>query len=199
MYLAEITVIKPSNKLLYKACDELCFLSKNLYNAILYIQRQNYQEGKPFIRRFDMEKLLQSQKHPAFYAFNNTKVSKYVVKQVYEGNKSFFGKLKSKNEGKHNQKVNLPRYKDKVKGRNVTTFYKEALLKQTYNKEGLIHLSQTNIKFKSKIPFDQIQHVRVVPKNGYYELHVIYMILTWARGLREDCSNPQTELLSMLM
>lgn len=48
MYLAEITVIKPSNRQLYKACDELCFLSKNLYNAILYIHNQRYQEGEPY-------------------------------------------------------------------------------------------------------------------------------------------------------
>jgi len=49
VYLAEITVIKPSNRLLYKACDELCFKSKNLYNAILYIQRKNYYEIYNFI------------------------------------------------------------------------------------------------------------------------------------------------------
>ena len=173
MYLAEITVIKPSNRLLHKACDELCFLSKNLYNTVLYIQRQNYQEGKPYIRRFDMEKLLRTQNNPDFYVLPS-KPAEYVVKQVNAAYKTFFSSLKSKNEGKHNQKVNLPSYKNKVKGRNVTTFYKSSLLKQTYKKEGLIHLSQTNIKFKSSIPFAQIKEVKIVPKNGCYELQVIY-------------------------
>ena len=49
-------------------------------------------------------------------------------------------------------------------------------MKRTYMREGLIHLSGTNIKFKSKIPFDQIRHVKVVPKNGYYELHAVYEV-----------------------
>nr|DAQ82297.1 MAG TPA: endonuclease [Caudoviricetes sp.] len=88
----------------------------------------------------------------------------------------FFSSLQSKKEGKHNKQVHPPYYKDKVKGRNITTFYKTGLSKLTYKKEGLIHISQTNIKFKSKIPLAQIQQVKVVPKNGYYELHVDYNI-----------------------
>ena len=175
MYLVEITVIKPSNRLVYKACDELCFKSKNLYNAILYIHRQRYQEGKPYIGYFDMLDILREQENFDYYAMN-TKVSDYVAKQVHENYKKFFSSLKSKKEGKHNQKVNPPSYKDKVKGRNVAIFHKTRLLKRTYNKEGLIHLSGTNIKFKSKILFEQIQHVKVVPKNGYYELQVIHEV-----------------------
>lgn len=175
MYLAERTVIKPSNRQLYKACDELCFKSKNLYNAVLYIQRQNYQEGKPYIGFFDMLKLLREQKNPDFYALSSDP-AEYVAAQVHEDYKKFFSKLKSKNEGKHNQKVNPPRYKDKVKGRNVITFYKRKLSKMTYKKEGLIHINETNIKFKSKIPLEQIQQVKIVPKNGYYELQVIYKV-----------------------
>lgn len=175
MYLAEITVVKPSNRQLYKACDELCFLSKNLYNSILYIQRQNYLEGKPYISAWDMSKLLRNQKNPDYYVIN-TKVSDYVVKQVDDSYKTYFSLSKLKKEGKYNKKVKLPYYKDKVKGRNVTTFYKQRLVKTSYTKEGLIHLSKTNIKFKSKIPLEQIQEVKVVPKNGYYEIHVIYKV-----------------------
>lgn len=46
----------------------------------------------------------------------------------------------------------------------------------TYKKEGLIHITKTNIKFKSNIPFEQIHEVKVVPKNGYYELQVVYNV-----------------------
>ena len=173
MYLAEITVIKPSNRLVYKACDELCFLSKNLYNSILYIQSQNYQEGKPYISERNMRKLLREQKNPDFYALPSSP-AEYVSIQVDESFESYFTKLQKKKEGNHNQKVNPPSYKDPIKGRNVITFYKRKLSKKTYTKEGLIHITKTNIKFKSKIPLDQIQHVKIVPKNGYYELHVIY-------------------------
>lgn len=173
MHLAEITVIKPSNRQLYKACDELCFLSKNLYNSALYIQRQNYEEGKPYISENDMKKLLRERGNHDFYALPS-QPAEYVVKQLNKDYTTFFSSLESKKEGKHNNQVNPPSYKDKVKGRNITTFYNQSLLKRTYNKEGLIHLSGTNIKFKSKIPFEKIKHVKVVPKNGYYELQVIY-------------------------
>jgi len=175
LYLVEITVIKPSNRKLYKACDELCFKSKNLYNAILYIQRQNYQEGKPYVPEWDMSKLLREQKNPDYYAIN-TKSSDYVVKQLDGAHKSAFSLLKLKQFGEYKGKVRFPKYKDKIKGRNIATFYKNVLSIKTYKKEGLVHLSKTNIKFKSNIPFEQIQEVKVVPKNGYYELHVIYTV-----------------------
>lgn len=135
MYLSEITAVKPSNRLLYKACDELCFLSKNLYNAVLYIQRQNYQEGKSYIKEWDMNKLLQEQKNPDYYALN-TMSSNYVVKQVDENFKSFFSKLKSKKEGSHNQQVNPPSYKDKIKGRNVATFISNVFPQKHTRKKG---------------------------------------------------------------
>ena len=163
MYLTEITVIKPYNRQLYKACDELCFLSKNLYNTALYIQRQNYQEGGKYIKEWDMSKLLRAQKNHDFYALH-PKAAEYVVKQLHENHKSYFALDKLKKEGKYTKKVRPPSYKDPVKGRNVTTFYKTSLSSLTYRKEGLIHLLQTNIKFKSKIPLEKIQEVRVVPK-----------------------------------
>lgn len=174
MYLTEITVIKPSDRRLYKACDELCFLSKNLYNSALYIQRQNYEEGKKYIGFTAMCKLLK-ETFNSDYPIDVVSIN-YVAKQADEAFASFFRKLKTKNEGKHNQKVNPPRCKDPVKGRNVVTFHNTRLYISTYKKEGLIHLPKTNIKFKSKIPFEQIQHVKVVPKNDYYELHVVYNV-----------------------
>lgn len=175
MYLAEITVVKPSNRQLYKACDDLCFLSKNLYNTVLYIQRQNYLEGKSYIGFYDMCKLLREQKNSDYYAINAMS-SNYVVKQIDNSYKAYFSLSKLKKEGKYNKKVKLPYYKDKIKGRNVATFYKQRMVKSSYDKDGLIHLSKTNIKFKSKIPFKQIQEVKVIPKNGYYELQVIYKV-----------------------
>ena len=172
-YLTEINVIKPSQKALYRACDELCFLSKNLYNSALFIQRQNYIDRKPYISHFDMITKLRKDKHPALYALHSLPAD-YVIKQLHENYKSYFALCKLKAAGKYQGKVRLPRYKDKVRGRNVTTFHKTAIYKTTYKEEGLIHLAKTDIKFKSKIPLELIQEVKVVPKNGCYELQVVY-------------------------
>ena len=122
-----------------------------------------------------MGKLLREQKNSDYYNLLSSS-SDYVVKQVDDCYKAYFSLLKLKKEGKYNKKVKPPYYKDKFKGRNVITFYKRGLLKRTYKKEGLIHLSKTNIKIKSQIPFEQIQEVKVVPKIGYYELHIIYKV-----------------------
>ena len=173
MYLIESTIIKPSQQALYRACDELCFLSKNLYNSVLFIQRQNYITGKPYIPHFDMGKLMRKEKHPDFYALPSGPAD-YVIQQLDANYKSYFTLCKLKAAGKYRGKIKPPRYKDKVHGRNVATFYKAALYKRTYKKEGLIHFSKTDIKFKSQIPLELIQEVKVVPKNGHYELQVVY-------------------------
>ena len=52
MNITETHQIKPNHKL-YSICDELCFKSKNLYNAALYQFRQSY---------FDKEKSVLSWK-----------------------------------------------------------------------------------------------------------------------------------------
>lgn len=173
MYLTEITVIKPTQQALYRACDELCFLSKNLYNSALFIQRQNYVEGKPYIPHFDMITDLCKEDHSALRALHSGPAD-YVIQQLHKNYKSYFALCKLKAAGKYRGKVKPPYYKDKVNGRNVATFHKSCLRKGTYKNEGLIHLQKTGIKFKSRIPLERIQEVKVVPKNGYYELQVIY-------------------------
>ena len=173
MYLTEITVIKPSQQALYRACDELCFLAKNLYNSALFIQRQNYVEGNPYIPHFDMITQMRKDKHPALRALPSA-AADAVIKQIHEDHKSFFALCKLKAAGKYQGKVRSPRYKDKVHGRNVAAFHKTAIYKTTYKKEGLIHLQRTDIKFKSQIPLEKIQIIKVAPKNGCYELQVVY-------------------------
>ena len=173
MYLAEITVVKPSQKALYRACDEICFLSKNLYNEALHIQRQNYKDGKPYISHFDMNSLMREDKNKNFYALPSDP-AEYVIKQLHESYKSFRALCKLKAAGKYQGRVRPPWYKDEVHGRNVTAYNKTSIYKKTYRREGLIHLSKTNIKFRSKIPLELIREVKVVPKNWFYELQVVY-------------------------
>nr|DAJ74176.1 MAG TPA: endonuclease [Caudoviricetes sp.] len=175
MYLCETTIVKPSNRQLYKACDELCFKSKNVYNSALYIQNKNYKEGKPYITAFSMMNLMVKEKNKAYYDLNTT-VSKYTIKTLDEAFQSTFKLIKLKQDGKYEGKIVFPKFKDSIHGRFVAIYYKDRLLKRTYQKEGLIHLSMTSIKFKSRIPFEQIQEVKVVPKKGFYAIQVVYKI-----------------------
>ena len=53
MILAERHIIKQNNKH-YKELDNLCFLSKNLYNSALYSIRQYYFQNKKYLNRFQL-------------------------------------------------------------------------------------------------------------------------------------------------
>ena len=59
MNLVEIHTISNKN-INWKSCDNLCFLSKNLYNQALYFFNMEYKENKRFIRYNEMDKLLKS-------------------------------------------------------------------------------------------------------------------------------------------
>ena len=117
--------------------------------------------------------MLRKAKNENFYVLASM-AAEAVVDQLDRSYKSYFSLCKLKQAGKYQSKVRLPSYKDKVHGRNVTIFSKYCLYKRTYQKEGLIHLSKTDIKFKSRIPLEKIVEVRVVPKPGFYELQVVY-------------------------
>ena len=55
MILTERHIIKPSNSL-YKELDNLCFLSKNLYNSALYAIRQYYFKEKKYFSYYQVNK-----------------------------------------------------------------------------------------------------------------------------------------------
>ena len=55
MRLTERHIIKKSNKN-WKSLDDICFLSKNLYNSALYFIRKHKEETGKFIRYNDLER-----------------------------------------------------------------------------------------------------------------------------------------------
>lgn len=71
------------------------------------------------------------------------------------------------------QKKRIPKYLDKVNGRFVAVYTNQALYKKDL-KRGFIHLSGTDIMIKTNIKWELINQVRVVPKNCYYSVEVVY-------------------------
>lgn len=57
MQLVETQVIKKSDSR-YKLLDDLCFHTKNLYNAALYEIRQYYFETKKYLNYYAVDKSL---------------------------------------------------------------------------------------------------------------------------------------------
>lgn len=166
--LIEIHQIKSSDKN-FKELENLCFLSKNLYNATLYAIRQEYIKSKTYLDFYKVNKLFTDNNQPDYRALP-AKVSKHTQKLVHQSFISFFKLLKLKNNNKYNKRINLPNYLHK-NGKQVVHYEKGAL---SLVKNGYIKLSKTNIVIKTKIPKNQIQFVRIVPKGNHIRLEVGY-------------------------
>lgn len=107
---------------LWKMCDELCFLSKNVYNSTLYATRQHFFRTGQYLRYNECNRLFKEQHNPDYYAMN-TKVAQFTMRLVDQAYRSFFALLK-KSECKDNAK--LPKYLNKIKGRQAAHFNNQA-------------------------------------------------------------------------
>ena len=153
----------------YDECDRITFLSKNLYNATLYYQRNSF-FNQSFENYYVVSKYF-THNNQADYRALPAKVSKMVQMLVDKAFKSYFALVKKKRDKSYNKNVSLPKYLNKTKGRCTTPYPKDAL---SLKRDGFIKLSKTNIVIKTKVPKDKIQAVRIVPKGNHFVLEVLY-------------------------
>ena len=170
MILVEKHIIKPHHKY-YDELDHLCFLSKNLYNSTLYTVRQYYFETKQFLGSRSVNKLFASGNQPDFRALP-AKVAKRTQMLVESNFKSFFALLKLKGKGKYNKTIKIPRYLKKT-GKQVVHYEKGAI---SFQEQGFIKLSKTNIKIQTKLTKEAVQFVRLVPRNNYIAIEIGYNV-----------------------
>ena len=166
MILSERHIFKKSNPL-YGELDNLCFLSKNVYNSALYAIRQYYFENKKYLSWVSVNNNFVNDKQVDYYALP-CKVSQQTIKMVHNNMKSFFNALKAKNS-----KPRLPRYLDKERGRFVAIYTNQAISKKEL-KNGFIALSKTNVRIKTKV--SNVKQVRVVPCNNHIVVEVLYEV-----------------------
>ena len=153
----------------YDECDRITFLSKNLYNATLYYQRQSLFNNS-FEKYFDVNKKFIHMNQPDYRALP-AKVSKMIQQLVDNAFKSYFALVKKKQRNFYDKSVSLPKYLNKTQGRCTTPYTKDAL---SLKRDGFIKLSKTNIIIKTRIPKDKIQGARIVPKGNHFVLEVLY-------------------------
>ena len=168
MILAQRHQIKPLSSM-YQELDHLCFLSKNLYNATMFEVRQHYFKTGKHLGYCQVNKRFQETDQPDYRALP-AKVSKHTQMLVDRGFKSFFALLKKKQKGKYDQPIQIPHYLP-INGRQILEYEKGAL---SFMKEGYIHLSKTEISIPSAFSKEEVQAVRIVPKNGYIVVEVLY-------------------------
>ena len=168
MYLIEKHIIKRTHPF-YNECDRLCFQSKNIYNQGLYNVRQHYFNTKTYLNYYGNYDLTKTQE---CYDYLPKKVFTQTLRHVDMVFKSFFALLKNKTV-----KNRLPKYLDKVDGRYITIFTKQAIGLREFKKTGKLHLSQTDIYISTKLTdFNKLKEVRVVPRMHHYVIEVVYEV-----------------------
>lgn len=167
--LVEKQIIKPSHPY-YKELDHLCFLSKNLYNVALYEIRQHYFETKKYKSFFDQAKYFRDKNQIDFRALP-AKVSNYTIQLVDQNMKSFFALLKLKQNNQYSKNVRLPNYLDKIDGRQMVHYTKQAL---GLINERFVKLSKSNIVFKTNVPNHKIQYLRLVHCGNHIKVLIGY-------------------------
>ena len=165
--LSERHVIS-ENHPFFEECAYLCHLSKNLYNATLYVQRQWFFAGS--FKAFPVVNKLFIRENQPDYRALPAKVAKQTQQLVQQNFSSFFALLKKAKKGEYDKPVRLPRYLDKD-GFYVTFYEKGAL---SFKEAGFVKLSQTSIKIKTSIPREHITNVRIVPKGNHFVIEVLY-------------------------
>lgn len=169
MYLTEKHIIKKAHPF-YDECDRLCFQSKNIYNQAMYNVRQHYFNDKAYLNYYANYDLTKTQE---CYDYLPKKVFCQTLKLVDRNFKSFFQTIKSSKV----KKAKLPKYLDKVNGRYVVIFPKQSVGQREFKKNGLLHLSQTEIQIKTKvIEFNSLKEVRIIPRGSYYVIEVVYEV-----------------------
>ena len=171
MILVERHIIS-CDSLEYNELDNLCFLSKNLYNTTLYRIRQHYFNTGKYLNKFQLINELTKEKQVDYIALPR-KVSQQVIYQVDKNMQSFFKLLKLKNTGKYSNRVSLPYYKEKD-GRNLLIFTNQAISKKQLETNKIIKFSK-NIQTFIHTKQEFIQQVRVVPHgHDYIAVEVLY-------------------------
>lgn len=163
MIVVERQIVKEKDKR-YQELDEICFLSKNLYNATLYRVRQHFFETGTYLNYHAVNKEF-TDKNQDDYRALPAKVSKMTQMLVEQAFQSFFQKRK-----KGDRKVKIPKYLPK-NGRQVVNYTKQAL---SLKEKGFVKLSKTNIRLKTKVSKEVIQFVRLVPFKKHIMVEIGY-------------------------
>ena len=171
MQLTEIHQIRPNHKL-YSICDELCFKSKNLYNAALFELRQSFFDKDLDTLTWQNINRIFNQRNQFDYRELPSKVSNTVLKKLGNNISSFWSLVKKSD---YNKKVKLPKYLHKTDGRFIVEFNKQTFSnKRDEDNNLIICKSSLNLRIPTKV--EKPQQIRIIPKVGCYVIEVVYEV-----------------------
>ena len=163
---------------LFPFLDNLCFLSKNVYNSTLYILRQAYFNKEPIPTYSEIDKNYRTAKNVDYLALPQ-KVSQHSEQLAVNAFKSFFGNLNSKKKSGDTRVIKLPNYLNTESGRQTVFYSSQAVSTKNLEKDGYYTLSKVVdeegklIKFKTSIK-ESIQFVRIAHLGNHISIEVGY-------------------------
>jgi IS605 OrfB family transposase len=165
----------------YNEIDKLAFLSKHLYNATLYMYRQEYIFKGTCSNYIETQKHFQNTNQKDYRALP-TKVAQQTMINVDHNIKSFIAALAAYNEdpSKFKAKPRLCKYKHKETGRAILIYTNQAI-SQKQLRLGTIALSGTNIRIKTEVK-NPIE-VRIIKSTDCYVVEIVY-----------ECEEPKQKL-----
>ena len=160
------------NHIMWKACDDLCFKAKNMYNYANYIMRQSFINKEGIIKYYDLTFQLKTS-DPFKELGSNS--AQHTLKLLCRDWKSFMVGLKdyTKNPSKYLGRPKLPRYKDK-QGRHICVLTNM----QSQIQNGYLYFAFTRLKpfnniIRTKVTDKHLQ-TRIIPRGGNYIIEIVY-------------------------
>src|SRR5215472_2132828 len=158
----------------YALIDAAAFASKNLYNQANYQIRQAFiHEGTylPYAEVFHRIKQLDC------YQALPAKVANSILILLHKNWMAFFAAREAyhADPSTFTGRPRLPKYKDKVKGRNILIYDTQALGKRFFKKTGKLVPSGLAIEIATRVKeWRQLAQVRIVPRLDGYMVEVVY-------------------------
>ena len=154
----------------YAVIDAAAFASENLYNASLYEMRQAYIFRGERLTYEEMDKRMK--RHEAYRALP-AKVSQQDLRLLAKNWKAYFAARDSYDEDPSQflGRPGLPGYLEKQQGRFLLVYTIQALGKRALEQRRIV---PSGLPITIQTGITSVDQVRIVPKNGYYVVEVVY-------------------------
>lgn len=160
-----------------KRLEELCVVSNNLYNQANYIIIKELSESKKWLRYNQLDKLMKVMVNlddEINYKLLKSHTSQHILKLLDKNWTSYFRSLKEfkNNPNKFRGKPHAPKFRKK-NGLNIL-IYTNQIAKIKGNQLILGKGFSLYIPEYKNIDFTKFQQIRILPKNKYFEVEIIY-------------------------
>ena len=156
---------------LYNELNNVCYLSKNLYNYVNYCIRQSYIHTKKIMGEYELDSKLTKRNQKDFRALPNN-VSQQIIRIIFQNWKFYFKALKdfNKNKDKYKSEPKMPKYKKKD-GKNIVVFN----IRTCRIKNKSIYFAKNIISpLKTNVNKEELVQVHIIPRTTHYVINVIY-------------------------